>query len=655
MKVKTPIAKTAWNKNKIVRFLAMFILLLFITNEISAQVWTYSVLNRGKVWTNISNSLRRGGEGVDPGGVWPMVDYPGYTRISTSLVGPLNYINAAGFSIYGEVDGVAQAYSINSVFYASSAYVEPVEDEQLIQNYNIENPSLNAEEMTTGSHKVKDLNAIITHRSMVWSYPEYDDFIIHEITITNDGTVDLTDLHFGMHYGIMMTQRSDDWNRDEKYDWDTQRNLFYFWDDWRFLFDSEEPIAFNFGVGPQRGDIFDARDIWEQGSREHELDAPAFFTAIVLDSNGGNVYQNILEYMGQGTGSAADLVDKMFLHGADQPTRLKDVMTHQQPRISWDDAKAAGAEGGNKFERQPQYLISCGPYDLTPSESVTLVFAEVLGEMDRAKIVEGGIANIDLNKTEGRDALLQNVDNCRELFNNNYQISDHPPMTVTNGENSLELTPIGGGIRIEFPPVPNSYTDPATGVNDFAGYKIYRSNYFTIGPWNLVATIPNEQAQIVNGNVRYEDKGLSFGVGVYYAVTSYDNNGNESGKVNNNRFPVYPQTAPNDDFSKKVYVAPNPFRQHSRLFGAGEQYRLEFINIPSKCKIKIYTMVGELVREINHDDGSGSEAWGSIAALDYMLNEWMLAVAPGIYVYLIENEVQGHAGETKIGKFAIIK
>ena len=112
---------------------------------------------------------------------------------------------------------------------------------------------------------------------------------------------------------------------------------------------------------------------------------------------------------------------------------------------------------------------------------------------------------------------------------------------------------------------------------------------------------------------------------------------------------------PNDNLSKQVYVVPNPFRQHSRLLGSGEQYRIEFVNIPSKCSIKIYTLMGEVVKEIQHDDGSGSAAWGSVAKLDYMLNNWMLAVSPGIYIFRIENQVSGHAGEDYIGKFAIIK
>jgi hypothetical protein len=247
------------------------------------------------------------------------------------------------------------------------------------------------------------------------------------------------------------------------------------------------------------------------------------------------------------------------------------------------------------------------------------------------------------------------VKTARALYKNFYMPAYHPPMTPTDGENSLTLTTAPGQVTIEWPPIPSSYRDPMKGVNDLAGYKVYRSTYFTIGPWTLAATIPKDSARIVNGKVQYVDKGLPFGVGSYYCVTSFDTDGYESGKVNNNRFPVYPLRAPNPGFPKNVYVVPNPFRQHSRLTGQGERYRMEFIGIPGICTIKIYTLTGDVVQEIRHDDGSGSAAWGSVTKLDYQLNKWTLGVAPGIYLYRVESHVPGHEGESYIGKFAIVK
>ena len=64
---------------------------------------------------------------------------------------------------------------------------------------------------------------------------------------------------------------------------------------------------------------------------------------------------------------------------------------------------------------------------------------------------------------------------------------------------------------------------------------------------------------------------------------------------------------------------------------------------------------GDIVQEISHDDGSGSEAWGSIKRLDYQLNKWTLGIAPGIYLYRVESLVNGHEGESFVGKLAIVK
>ena len=93
------------------------------------------------------------------------------------------------------------------------------------------------------------------------------------------------------------------------------------------------------------------------------------------------------------------------------PSHFLQVLTHQQPRMSWDEARAAGGEGGNKYERwMPEVVVSCGPFNLDPGDEVKVVFAEVLGEMDRFQIVEGGVENIDKLATESLAALQEGAD-----------------------------------------------------------------------------------------------------------------------------------------------------------------------------------------------------------------------------------------------------
>ncbi|MFA6467407.1 MAG: hypothetical protein WCW35_00790 [Bacteroidota bacterium] len=629
------------------------ILVLICSNILSAQVnWGKQTLKRGKLWATIWNSLQYGDPTETQNG-FHTIDYPGYSK-GTNVNDALNYAEAAGYAIYGVRQNIASSYTINSRFFPSGQDIFPIEETILTKNYNLKNPGISGEEIVNGGHHVNGLNVDVSRRSMVWSYPGLSDFIIHEVTITNNELTGVDSLIFGMRYGLRMTQRSGS-RGDEKYAWDPTEKLFYFYDHQRFRTQDEVPITYNFGVGPLRGDIGDARDIYQQGIREHEIDAPGYFTVVVLDSAGGNIYQNILEHTGQGLTEGATTVDQMFIQGSSSHARVKEVMIHQQPRVSWDSARVLGGEGGNKFERRPEFLVSVGPISLSPFGSVKIVFAEVMGEMDRAKIVEGGVTNIDLMATASRDSLLANVRAARKLFANNYLPAVYPPPTPSDGENSLKITTEPGNVNIDWTPIPSTYKDPISNVNDVAGYRVYRSNYFTIGPWTLAADIKKDSVHLVGGNVRFIDKDLPFGVGNYYCVTSYDTEGNESGKVNNTRFPVYPLRGPNTSFPNAVYVVPNPFRQHSNLVGTGERYRMEFVGIPAKCKIKIYTLTGDIIQEIEHDDGSGSEAWGSIKRLDYQLNKWTLNIAPGVYIYRVESLVPGHSGESYIGKLAIVK
>lgn len=635
------------------KYIAAIAITLMFTNLMQAQVtWGKQSLKRGKLWATVWNSLQFG----DPTEVengYHTLDYPGYSK-GTNTNDALNYAEAVGYAIYGVREKVASSYTINSRFFPSGQDIFPIEEATLTKNYNLVNPGISGEEIVTGAHHVNGLNVDVSCRSMVWSFPGLNDFIIHEVTITNNELSSVDSLLFGMRYGLRVTQRSGS-RGDEKYSWDPNEKLFYFYDHQRFRTEDEVPITYNFGVGPLRGDIGDARDIYQQGSREHEIDAPGYLTVVVIDSAGGNIYQNILEHTGQGLTEGASTVDQMFIQGSSTHARVKEVMTHQQPRLSWDAARAAGGEGGNKYERRPEFLVSVGPLSLSPFASVKIVFAEVIGEMDRAKIVEGGVANIDLMATASRDSMLAHVRAAKKLYANNYLPTVYPPPTPTDGENSLGVVTEPGQIKITWSPVSANYKDPVKGTNDLAGYKVYRSNYFTIGPWSLVADIKKDSVTIQDGKILFVDKDLPFGVGNYYCVTSYDLDGNESGKVNNTRYPVYPLRAANSQFPKNVYVVPNPFRQHSNLTGTGERYRMEFIGIPAKCKIKIYTLMGEVIQEISHDDGSGSEAWGSIKRLDYQLNKWTLGIAPGVYIYRVESLVPGHTGESFIGKLAIVK
>ena len=103
-----------------------------------------------------------------------------------------------------------------------------------------------------------------------------------------------------------------------------------------------------------------------------------------------------------------------------------------------------------------------------------------------------------------------------------------------------------------------------------------------------------------------------------------------------------------DDNSKDdldfIKVVPNPYIVNSDYDETRTSRRLWFNHLPNKCRITIYTISGELVAHITHNDPfDGNEFWN----LRTINNQ---EVAPGLYIYTVE------AGEFKhIGKFAVVR
>ena len=101
-----------------------------------------------------------------------------------------------------------------------------------------------------------------------------------------------------------------------------------------------------------------------------------------------------------------------------------------------------------------------------------------------------------------------------------------------------------------------------------------------------------------------------------------------------------------------ITVVPNPYvvtarwePKHIYVSGRGPR-KLDFINLPQECMIKIFTLSGYLVDEIHHTSQyeHGTYSWD-------MLSKDGLEIAYGLYIYHIDAP---NIGE-KTGKFAVIK
>ena len=110
------------------------------------------------------------------------------------------------------------------------------------------------------------------------------------------------------------------------------------------------------------------------------------------------------------------------------------------------------------------------------------------------------------------------------------------------------------------------------------------------------------------------------------------------------------QTAEDMDNVKVVpnpYIVTNMMEPATRNIFLNQRRRLMFTNIPSQCTIKIFTISGYFVDEIEVEN----EPDNGIVHWDLLTNEG-LQIAPGIYVYHLKSNT---AGKEKIGKFAVIK
>jgi hypothetical protein len=92
-----------------------------------------------------------------------------------------------------------------------------------------------------------------------------------------------------------------------------------------------------------------------------------------------------------------------------------------------------------------------------------------------------------------------------------------------------------------------------------------------------------------------------------------------------------------------ITVVPNPFIAANEITRGRGRQRILFTNLPPQATIRIYTISGNLVRILEHGDGSGTTEWDVRTRFD-------LLVASGNYYY----HVTTPDGRTHLGRFAVI-
>jgi len=299
-----------------------------------------------------------------------------------------------------------------------------------------------------------------------------------------------------------------------------------------------------------------------------------------------------------------------------------------------------------------RFYFGFGPFQMQPSDTLKFVLAVIAGPNDAR--------------------LAQNADRAKDLFDANfippYVPPPSPPLKATALPGQVKLSwqwqPGDPGIN------PEQFIDPKLGVIDFEGYRLYKG---VVDPQNP-SREPQDyvllaQYDVIDGlgydtglQHQYVDTGLLNGIPYYYAVTSYDKgdtvNSVESleSSLRQNLVRVFPSSPPATSPELEVAVVPNPYlgnvnyTQPARwedFQGDGwieQDRRIQFINLPPRCTIRIYTLGGDLVKVLEHNDPTrGYEDWN-------LVSEANQAISSDIYLFVVESEYGN-----QVGKFVVLK
>jgi len=312
---------------------------------------------------------------------------------------------------------------------------------------------------------------------------------------------------------------------------------------------------------------------------------------------------------------------------------------------------ASGTIMPNKLDPSRDHIIfAFGPFQLNVNDTIKVEMAEVFGF--------------------GMKGLLKNTDYLNFLQSKGFRVPSAPPKPI------LRVTTGNHEVRLDWHPLedrtnPELYEDPSRGDTirkPFEGYRLYKSTKSIDGPWSLLAEYDVVDDIGFNTGLQYEyrDVGLLNNVEYYYTLTTYSkpdrviNFPSQETSLRANAKVVAPGVPPPETVGE-VAVVPNPYRgdiayssynppwekpQGTRPWWMEQDRRIQFINLPERCEIKIYTLAGDLVNTIRHDDpNKGFEDWNLTSSVGQ-------AISSGIYLFTVEDKKNG---KLQVGKFVVIK
>ncbi len=345
-----------------------------------------------------------------------------------------------------------------------------------------------------------------------------------------------------------------------------------------------------------------------------------------------------------------------------------------------------------------QFLFAFGPFEsMGPGDALRITVALVTGD------------GVEV----GESPMITNAGKALALFSSGYQlpvVPPSPPLHVVKSDKSVTLNwqwrlgdpqfdPIetwddSDKLVETLPPSHWRRQNPPDGKTRggrvFEGFKLWRSEApdFSPGSFSLLkqVDIDDELHFEYDTGIEYEfvDSNLKVGKTYWYAVTSFsiprltlvnipDPNGGPpridtvttpyaESDIGENatlvQLPFHPSSALGE-----VKVVPNPYRTDadytheqggweglSRLWTEDRRV-IWFTHLPSKAVVRIFSISGDIVATLHHDDAhrvsgnmpEGQEEWN-------LLSDSGRAIASGVYVFSVESDFG-----TQIGKFVVIR
>jgi len=354
-------------------------------------------------------------------------------------------------------------------------------------------------------------------------------------------------------------------------------------------------------------------------------------------------------------------------------------------------------------------LNTIGPFDeIAVGETVTIYIAFVTALMppEFQNLIPVQVADVDLLDNEiSRSILRENIDWAYRLYDGQenedgtrtrFLVPEPPDAPRMRVELDEGVASVYWDNRAE------ASVDPVTGEEDFAGYRLYRSqlgddlrgtiatNAQMLREWDdpetdvgfgtgfdevrlpEPVTFPGDPVEY---HYRFDITGMLSGWQYLFSVTAFDEGDERTDpletSVNANAIRVFPGTPPNENFGSdadeyQVGVYPNPYRVNAAWDGSNTFTRkIMFYNLPRRAEIRVYTLAGEIVATLNHnaDTYNGDIRWfRDFSSDDRILpggeHAWDLLtasnqnLATGLYLYTVK-DLDG--GKVQRGRFAVIK